>query len=269
MLILISKQKGWNKTRFLETVAESNLSKNYVSVYELNAGDVELCKLIRGKAVVNIDECDAAMRGKCAAKTKAFLTTRIDNFRPSYGAIPVSQPRVGAVFGTSNNIDIIQDLDGDRRFYPVLLEKPIDIDWFEENRTLIYGYYKGLLESGAKTFPTTEEQLDLTQAIQPQFKVQPLYFERLAEFLSYCKDKNYAFSTTDLLHASISILDNQPKYEKANVESLLKAESWQLTKSALSSGTYPGAAKWSSAPLATLLTRVDLKRQFEAWDQTH
>jgi predicted P-loop ATPase len=209
------------------------------------------------------------MKGKCAAKTKAFLTNKEDTFRPSYGALPVNQPRCGATFGTSNNLDIIQDLDGDRRFYPVLLEKPIDVNWFEENRALIYGYYKGLLNSGAKTFPSSEEQLDLAQAIQPQFKVQPLYFERLTEFLSYCKDKNIAFSTTDLLSAVVSLLDNQPKYEKAAVESLLTAQQWRLSKAKLSGGAQPSATKWSFAPLAVLLTRTDLKRLFEGWDTTH
>jgi hypothetical protein len=266
MLILISKQKGWNKTRFIESIASN---KNYSQPYTIEVSNVELYKLLEGKAVINFDECDAALKGKCASGTKKFISTTVDKYRASYGAKVEEHPRCGAFFGTSNNLEIIQDLDGDRRFYPVLLEQAIDINWFEENKELFLGYYKWLLSINGRTYPTADEQVNLVKGIQPQFKVQPLYFERLTEFLGYCKDKNFAFSTTDLLHAVITLLENQPKYEKTNVESLLSETGWSLSRAKSSTGVTPGMPKWSFAPLATLLTRVELKRQYEGWDQSH
>ncbi len=133
MLILISKQKGWNKTRFIESIAGN---KNYSQPYTIEVSNVELYKLLEGKAVINFDECDAALKGKCAAGTKKFISTSVDKYRASYGAKVEEHPRCGAFFGTSNNLEIIQDLGGDRRFYPVLLEQAIDIDWLKKTKSL-------------------------------------------------------------------------------------------------------------------------------------
>lgn len=76
-------------------------------------------KKLRGKWCVEIAELES-FRGKAATEIKAFITSRTDQYRDSYGRRPKDYPRSCVMAGTTNEREYLVDRTGNRRFWPVL-----------------------------------------------------------------------------------------------------------------------------------------------------
>lgn len=75
-------------------------------------------KKLQGKWCIELAELES-FRGKAATEIKAFITSRVDNFRASYGRRPQDYPRSCVMAGTTNEREYLVDRTGNRRFWPV------------------------------------------------------------------------------------------------------------------------------------------------------
>lgn len=82
----------------------------------------EAMEQIQGSWFNEIGEL-AALRKSEVEDIKQFLSSREDKFRPAYGRKTELYPRQGVFIGTSNKPDIFRDMTGNRRFWPIDLEK--------------------------------------------------------------------------------------------------------------------------------------------------
>ena len=70
---------------------------------------------------VELGELSSMTRGDIE-KVKAFITRKVDRFRPSYGRRVIEVPRQAILIG-STNLDIyLKDETGGRRYWPILCE---------------------------------------------------------------------------------------------------------------------------------------------------
>lgn len=83
-----------------------------------DVGSKDASLQLQGKWIVEIAELDAISRAD-AAKVKAFLTRRIDRFRPPYGRHVIERPRQCVFAGSVNHGDYLKDETGGRRFWPI------------------------------------------------------------------------------------------------------------------------------------------------------
>lgn len=65
-----------------------------------------------------VGELEGMTKSEVAAQ-KAFLSTRIDQYRPPYGRSQISVPRTAVFIGTTNDSSYLQDPTGNRRHWPV------------------------------------------------------------------------------------------------------------------------------------------------------
>lgn len=78
----------------------------------------EASELLQGVWLVEVAELDAFRRTD-VARIKQFLSLRYDRYRAAYGRNVKELPRCCAFFGTCNQMDFLQDVTGNRRFWPV------------------------------------------------------------------------------------------------------------------------------------------------------
>ena len=73
---------------------------------------------LKGKWIYEIGELDS-FKGHDATRIKSFLSSRIDNYRASYGKRSRDYPRHCVFAGTTNEDQYLTDRSGNRRFWPV------------------------------------------------------------------------------------------------------------------------------------------------------
>ena len=69
----------------------------------------------------------ASMKRADIDKVKAFITRKVDRFRPPYGRNVIEAPRASILIATTNLDDWGKDETGGRRFWPVQCEGDIDV----------------------------------------------------------------------------------------------------------------------------------------------
>ncbi len=103
-------------------------------------------KKLRGKWCIELAELES-FRGKAATEIKAFITSRVDNYRDSYGRRPQDHPRSCVMAGTTNEREYLVDRTGNRRFWPVPCGT-IDLAQLRQDRDQLWAEAVVRYESG-------------------------------------------------------------------------------------------------------------------------
>lgn len=81
--------------------------------------DKEAAIAMAGAWVIELGEIDSHLRANTASALKAFLSRRVDTYRPVYGRKAIQSPRQSVFIGTTNHKVYLTDHTGNRRFLPV------------------------------------------------------------------------------------------------------------------------------------------------------
>lgn len=111
--IILEGSQGLGKSSALRS-----LSLGFFTDELSDVGSKDAAMQLQGSWIVEIAELDAISRAD-AAKVKAFLTRRVDRFRPPYGRHVVERPRQCVFAGSVNHNDYLKDETGGRRFWPI------------------------------------------------------------------------------------------------------------------------------------------------------
>ena len=142
MLILEGRQ-GIGKSRALATLA----GPRFFSDAAIDFGTKDACQTIQGIWIFELAELDAILR-RDPATVKAFLSRATDRFRVPYGRTPESVPR-GVVFaGTVNHGSYLRDRTGNRRYWIVRCEAPLDVAGLARARDQLWAEATHLYRSG-------------------------------------------------------------------------------------------------------------------------
>ena len=86
----------------------------------LQFGNKDAYQNLSGVWLYELAELDSVRRSKSSA-IKAFLSARIDRYRPPWGRNPIAVPRQNVFVGTTNEEEFLKDTTGSRRFWPVAI----------------------------------------------------------------------------------------------------------------------------------------------------
>lgn len=98
------------------------LSDPWFSDALLNVTDKDSVMNMQGVWVNELGELSAMSRSEVNA-IKEFVVRQVDKIRPPYGRLSVKYPRQSVFIGTTNNKDYLKDQTGNRRFWPVKIDK--------------------------------------------------------------------------------------------------------------------------------------------------
>ena len=83
--------------------------------------------------IVEIDEL-SAFRSSTLEMIKSFITTKTDVFRKPYALLPEPHSRQFVLAGTTNNQEYLADATGNRRFWPVTVKAPFQLETLHKMR---------------------------------------------------------------------------------------------------------------------------------------
>jgi putative DNA primase/helicase len=115
---------------------------------------------------------------------KAFITAKVDRYRPSYGRTVESYQRQCVLVGTTNENTYLRDRTGNRRFWPVPVRERIKLNWLRKWRELLLAEAYQLYQEGAAYTPSHEEEARLFVPMQARRLMETAVTSALREVLT-------------------------------------------------------------------------------------
>ena len=103
---------------------------------------------LRGKWIIELGELSALKRGEIE-RVKAFMSRKVDHYRPSYGRRSQDFPRQCVFIGITNADAYLGDETGGRRFWPVKVGK-IDLEKLKADREQLWAEAVAAYRAGEK-----------------------------------------------------------------------------------------------------------------------
>lgn len=119
MLVLVSPQ-GTDKSSALAALMP--VADWFTDDLPLGADTEVVIERMAGRWIVEAAELKG-MRDRRTEHLKAFLSRQVDRARMAYGRITREVPRQCVIVGTTNDEQFLTDLTGNRRFWPVKVER--------------------------------------------------------------------------------------------------------------------------------------------------
>jgi putative DNA primase/helicase len=216
--------QGAGKTSALRTLAGPEYFSDSLP-HDLSHKDAK--DHLRGKWIVELPELSQFKKSDIET-VKAFLSRRVEIYRPSYGRHEISFKR-GCVFaGTTNDSDYLIDTTGNRRFWPVRCGD-IDLDAIALDRDQLWAEAVVLYRAGTRWYLTDEAAEIAANEAQERVTGDP--------WLPMVAD---ALASVALTHADVSPgevlsrLDIQPEQRHAKsavrVGTILKDLGWKRSR---------------------------------------
>lgn len=132
VLVLVGAQ-GTMKSSFFSVMGGQWFTDQSIDIHDKDGRMV-----IHSAWIVEWAELDAMRRSKDQEATKAFITQRVDKFRPPYARDLIEAPRSCVIVGTTNHADFLSDATGNRRYWPVTIPKRIELGRVGEMRDALW-----------------------------------------------------------------------------------------------------------------------------------
>lgn len=166
---------GLGKSTLVETLATSAwFSDTHFDVGRGKEGQEQ----VQGLWVYEIAEL--ANFGKSEINIiKAFISAKVDRYRPSYGRVVESYARQCVMVGTTNERTYLRDRTGNRRFWPVPVRNRVDIAWVTRNRDQLFAEAMALYAQDVPYTPSPQDEARLFVPMQESRLVETAVLSEL------------------------------------------------------------------------------------------
>ena len=115
---------------------------------------------------------------------KAFITAKVDRYRPSYGRVVEAFERQCILAGTTNESTYLRDRTGNRRFWPIPVRKIINIDFVRKYREQLFAEAYALYLQGEAFTPSHQDELRLFVPMQESRLVETAVLSEMMSLLT-------------------------------------------------------------------------------------
>lgn len=135
MLVLESGQQGIEKSTALRTLCPKD--EWFSDDLPLNVDAKQIVERTLGKWIIEASDL-SGMHKSAVEHLKGMLSRQVDGpVRMAYARVPVEQKRSFILIGTTNSHAYLTDGTGNRRFWPLRIEK-LNVRWIRENRDQLW-----------------------------------------------------------------------------------------------------------------------------------
>jgi predicted P-loop ATPase len=185
---------------------------------------------LRGKWFVEIAEL-STMRKSQVEEVKAYLTRRVEKYRPSYGRLEVEEPRTCVFVGTTNPAADGAYLvdDENRRFWPVKVGS-IKLEDLKRDRDQLFAEAVHRMKAGEQHWPTPEFEARVFKPEQDARKVVDPWEDPIVRYLD-ASQVNRVTSAQIAEHALSIMARDLDNVKAKRIGAVLKKRGWQSKRS--------------------------------------
>ena len=179
---------------------------------------------VRGKWFIEIPELAALSRAQIE-DIKAYLSRRVDRFRPPYGRREIGYKRQCVFVATTNLDRHLKDETGNRRFWP-MRTFDIDLSGLQRDRDQIWAEAVHLFERGY-AWHITDKDIHATVKIEQAARYEgDAWEDPIVAWLDDRKDEEFTLS--EIMYGALKIENAQMDRSGQNrVNRILKERGWK------------------------------------------
>lgn len=133
---------------------------SFFSETGITIGDKDSYQMLHGVWIYLLDELESLRRSEIT-RTKNFLTSTRDHYRPPYARTSRDFLRQNVFAGTTNEDAYFSDRTGNRRFWPVRVTREIDVDAIARDRDQLWAEAMARYLSSERWYVDTPHLRDL------------------------------------------------------------------------------------------------------------
>ena len=185
-------------------------------------GTKDAAQDLRGKWLVELGELSALNRG-AVERVKAFMSRRVDHYRPSYGTRSQDFPRQCVFIGSTNADAYLGDETGGRRFWPVKVGT-IDLAGLERDREQIWAEAVAAYRAGERWWLDRETETAAREVQADRRIVDPWE----ARVMAWALGQMAGVTVDDALTSAVGLeLDRRDQAAANRVARILRAYGWE------------------------------------------
>lgn len=171
---------GLGKSTMVETLASSAWYSD--TPFEIGKGK-ESQEQVQGVWAYEMGELSQMGKSEINA-IKAFISSKVDRYRPAYGRVIEEHPRQCVLVGTTNENTYLRDRTGNRRFWPIPVRHAIRIAWIAKMREQLFAEAYQMYLEGVSCIPTMEQEERLFVPLQESRLVETAVTSELLAVLT-------------------------------------------------------------------------------------
>ena len=167
--LLISLKQGMKKSTFCRMLMPPELKAYYLDKFDLTSKSNMEVKLGQF-GLINLDEFDRYST-TAMATFKNLVQLKDLTVRKAYASYFSQLPRIASFIGTSNQIELLNDPTGSRRFLCVEVQHVIDCTPIDHRQ--LFAQLKEMVERGTRVWMNTAEEVEVQLHNKSFMKLRP------------------------------------------------------------------------------------------------
>jgi predicted P-loop ATPase len=175
--IILEGKQGRGKSTLVKTLTPN---EEWFAEHNANLLDKDAYAILQGRWILELAELDS-LRGADVGRTKRYMSTPTDCYRPVWARRVARFPRHCVFIGTVNESQYLRDATGNRRSWPVAIGV-IDIDALIRDRDQLWAEAVHHYRNGAIWWPQRDDEALLENEQEDRFRAD-VWEEPIASWL--------------------------------------------------------------------------------------
>lgn len=210
------------------------LAGEWFSDSKIVIGSKDAYQALRGVWLLELGELEALNRAEIEG-VKAFVSSRIDRYRPSYGRLEVEVPRQCVFAGTTNAEEYLADATGARRFHPVRTGE-LDLEALRRDRDQLWAETVALYDAGESWWLDHDLGTEAADEAEARYVRDP-WEATVARFVTNPVFRIHGVTNEDCLAACGLDVALRNRGHSIRMGNILKRLGWKRVKKRRQDGT--------------------------------
>jgi hypothetical protein len=194
--------QGVGKTKGLRKLLPPKLRPCFKEGLSLNLRDKDSIRTAVSCWVAELGELEGTFRKSDIADLKAFISKDTDEIRMPYAAAWSKFARRTVFTGTVNDVEFLADETGNRRFWPLTVDR-IDVEWSDDEIEQLWAEAWSRYFTGEKWWPT-EDEAELLEANAEEYRGRTALEETIEKAFDWGKPPEGARRTASDIYKMIN-----------------------------------------------------------------